>query len=102
MMQQKQIRLGTMRLWIQSLASFSELRIWHSVSCGGGCRRSSDLALLWFWCRPAATAPMRPLAWEPPYAVGAALEKGKKKKPKKTKQKKPTCIYYLCAQKRCF
>ena len=24
-----------------------------------------DLALLWLWCRPAATAPIRPLAWEP-------------------------------------
>ena len=30
--------------------------------------------LLWLWCRPAATAPIRPLAWEPPYAVGAAQE----------------------------
>ena len=28
----------------------------------------------------AATVPIRPLAWEPPYAVGAALEKTKKKK----------------------
>ena len=26
----------------------------------------------------AATAPIGPLAWEPPYAVGAALEKTKK------------------------
>ena len=25
-----------------------------------------------------ATAPIRPLAWEPPYAAGAALEKPKK------------------------
>ena len=34
------------------------------------------------WCRPAATAPIRPLAWEAPYAMGAALEmaKGEKKK----------------------
>ena len=39
-----------------------------------------DPAMLWLWCRPAATAPMRPLDWEPPYAVGAALEKTKKKK----------------------
>ena len=30
--------------------------------------------------RPAATAPIRSLAWEPPYASGAALEKTKKKK----------------------
>ena len=27
-----------------------------------------DLALLWLWCRPAATALIGPLAWEPPYA----------------------------------
>ena len=39
-----------------------------------------DLALLWLWCRPAATAPIRPLARESPYATGAALEKKKKKK----------------------
>ena len=30
--------------------------------------------LLWLWCRPVATAPVRPLAWEFPYAAGAALK----------------------------
>ena len=35
--------------------------------------------LLWLWCRPTATAPIRPLVWEPPYATGAALEKSKKR-----------------------
>ena len=49
------------------------------MSCGVGRRLSLDPALLWFWRRPVATAPIRPLAWEPPYASGAALEKGKKK-----------------------
>ena len=34
---------------------------------------------LWLWCRLAAVALIRPLAWEPPYAVGAALEREKKK-----------------------
>mgnify|MGYP007088182029 CR=1 FL=1 len=29
----------------------------------------------WLWCRPAATAPIEPLAWEPPYAAGAALRR---------------------------
>ena len=43
------------------------LRIWH-------CRE--------LWCRSAATAPIQPLAWKLPYAVGAAL-KGKEKKKKK-------------------
>ena len=38
------------------------------------------LALLWLWCRPAATAPIGPLPLEPPYAVGAAQENGKKTK----------------------
>ena len=32
------------------------------------------------WCRPAATAPVGPLAWEPPYAAGAALERKKDQK----------------------
>ena len=29
--------------------------------CGIGCRCGSDLALLWLWCTPAATAPIPPL-----------------------------------------
>ena len=44
------------------------------VSVGIWNRLGSDPALLWLWRRPAATAPIRPLAWEPPYATGAALE----------------------------
>ena len=42
-----------------------------------------DLALLWLWCRPEATALIRPLAWEPSYAMGAVLEKAKRQKKKK-------------------
>ena len=42
-----------------------------------------DLVLPWLWCRPAAAAPIRPLAWEPPYAAGAALKRQKKRKEKK-------------------
>ena len=38
-----------------------------------------DPALLWLWYRPAATAPIQPLAWEPPYAMGSALKKRKKR-----------------------
>ena len=33
--------------------------------CGVGRRQGSDPALLWLWLRLAATAPIRPLAWEP-------------------------------------
>ena len=51
-----------------------------AVSCGAGHRRGLDPVLLWLWCRPVATALIRPLAWEPPYAAGAALEKAKKKR----------------------
>ena len=36
----------------------------------------NDLA--WLWCRQAAVAPIRPLAWETPYATGVALKKGQK------------------------
>ena len=49
------------------------------MSCGVGRRHRSDLAFLWLWCRPAATALIRPLAWEPPYARGVALKTKKKK-----------------------
>ena len=50
-----------------------------AVSCGVGGRQGSDPALLWLWHQLAAIAPIRPLAWEPPYAAGAAQEKTKKK-----------------------
>ena len=52
------------------------------MSCGGGCRRGSDPMLLWLWHRPEAATPIRPLAWEPPYAAGVALEKARKNKTK--------------------
>ena len=45
------------------------------MSSGVGRRCGSDLMLLWLWHRSAATALIRPLAWEPPYAVGEALKK---------------------------
>ena len=49
-----------------------------------------DPTLLWLWCRPADTALIGLLAWEPPYTSGAALKKKKKtKKNQKTKNKNP-------------
>ena len=36
--------------------------------------------LLWLWRRLAATAPIKPLAWEPPYATGSSPRKKKKEK----------------------
>ena len=50
------------------------------MSCGVGHRHSLDPELLWLWLLPAATAQIGPLAWEPPYAVGVALKRQKKKK----------------------
>ena len=43
----------------------------------------SGLTLMWLRCRPRATSPIRLLAWEPPYAEGAALKKDQKKNPQK-------------------
>ena len=60
MAQQKQIRLGTLRLWVPSVASLS----------------GSSL----LWHRPMATVLIRPLAWEPPDAADATLKRPKKKK----------------------
>ena len=41
-----------------------------------------DPMLLWLWHRPAAAAPIPPLAQALPYATGAALKRQKKKKKK--------------------
>ena len=65
-----------MKMWVQSLALLSGLRIRYCLSLG----RSSDLALLFLWPRLAVAVPIQPLAWELPYAVGGALKKKKKKK----------------------
>ena len=53
------------KTWVWSLALLSGLRIGH-------CHE--------LWCRmQAAAAPIRPLAWEPPHAVGEALKRQKTK-----------------------
>ena len=57
------------------------------MSCGVGYRPGSDPVLLWLWYRLAAIAPIRPLAWEPPYASAAALEKAKRHTHKKKGRK---------------
>ena len=48
------------------------------MGSGVGHRHGLDLALL--WCRPVATAPIQPLGWERPYAMGVALKRSKKEK----------------------
>ena len=76
--------ISTMMMQVQSLAPLNGLRIqccrelWY---IGGG--HSSDLVLLWLWCRPVATAFIQHLAWELPYAAGAALKKHTQKKDNK-------------------
>ena len=51
------------------------------MSCGVGRRHGMDPVLLWY--RTAAADPIQPLAWESPYALGAAIKRRKKKKKKK-------------------
>ena len=48
------------------------------MSCSVGLRCGLDPTLL--WRRPAATAPIGLLAWEVPYAVGAALKRWKERR----------------------
>ena len=51
------------------------------MSCGVHHRLSSDPALLWLWCRPAAVAPIQSLAHRKlTYAMSAALKRQKKEK----------------------
>ena len=70
MAQRKGIQLGTMRLHCHEL--------W--------CRLQMQLGS----CVAAAIALIRPLAWEPPYAAGVALEKTKRQLKKKRKKENRT------------
>ena len=73
-----------MRLRVPSLASLSGLRIQrcHELWCRSQTRLGSHVAVA--VARLVATAPIQPLAWEPPYAVGAAQEIAKRQKKKKS------------------
>ena len=53
-----------------------------AMSYNVGHRHRSDPTLLWLWCRLSAVALIRPLAWELPYAAGAAIKSEKRKKQK--------------------
>ena len=54
---------------VPSLAPSVGLRISVAMSCSVGRRFRLDLALPWLWGRSVAVTPIRPLAWEPPYAT---------------------------------
>ena len=71
-----------MLMQVRSLAVLSGLRI-QRCHCSIGRRFGLDPALLCLWCRLAAAALIQSLAWELPYAVGAAVKR------KKAKNKKP-------------
>ena len=70
---QKQTWLISMRMRVQPLASLSGLTIWCCCE---------------LWCRSADTALIWPLAWELPYATGAALKRQKTKQKRKRKSRK--------------
>ena len=57
------------------------------MGCGVGRRHGSNLVLLWLWHRPAATARIGPLAWEPPCPAGATLKRHKTNKQKNNSHK---------------
>ena len=45
------------------------------MNCGAGCSGNLDLVLMRLWHRLVASALIRPLAWELPYAKGLSLKK---------------------------
>ena len=56
------------------------------MSCGVDHRCGLDPSLLWLWHRLAAVAPIQPLAWELPYAMGEALKSPSPQKKEKKKK----------------
>ena len=68
-----------MRTQVHSLVRSVGYRSGVAMSRGVVHRHGLDLVLLWLWHRPGATAPIQPLAWDPPYSMGEALKRPQKK-----------------------
>ena len=68
-----------MRTQVQPLALLSGLKIQCCRELWCSLKTWLDPELLWLWQRPAATALIQPLDWEPPYATGAAIKRQKMK-----------------------
>ena len=62
-------------------------------SGGLGHRCGLDLALLCLWRRPAATAPIQPLAWELSYDAAVALKREKKRKKERKEREKGRMLF---------
>ena len=76
-----------MRTQVRSLALLSGLRIRPCHELWYRSQMKLGPALLWLWRRLAATAPIGPLAWEPPYVVGVALKRQKETRKKERERK---------------
>ena len=78
--------LVSMKMWVGPMAPSQWVKdLALPVSCGVDYRYGLGPLLLWLWCRLAATAPIRPLAWELLYAPSVSLKSKIKKKKKKKK-----------------
>ena len=82
----KNVRFSEFPLWLSGLRTQQSLR--KDVGAIPGlaqrvkdpaflCWCSLDPVLVWLWRRPAVAPLIRPLAWELPYAAGAALKRKK-------------------------
>ena len=60
-----------MAQWVKNLTDIHEdVRLLPGLAQG-----VKDLVLLWLWYRLVVTTLIRPLAWESPYAAGAAIKR---------------------------
>ena len=78
--QRKQIRPGTMRLQVQSLALLSGLRIWPCHELWYRSKTQLRPCVAVAVAVAGTVAPIRLLAWETPSAASAALKRKKRER----------------------